>query len=361
MTGTSIDGIDAALIAIDGRGLEMRATLLELVSSELRDLAAPLRALADQQPMTAAEISRLAWEFGELHANVIGSLLTTERRQYSPDLIAVHGQTVFHDPPRSWQLINAQPIAFRFDCPVVFDLRQADLAAGGQGAPITPIADWILFHDLHKSRAVINLGGFCNVTHQPARRGESAARHLDHVRGGDVCACNQLLDTAARVVLNQPFDPNGNTASQGAVNLDAAGALVEILRAQADTNRSLGTGDEATTWINQWKGRLEAADLLASCADAIGQVVASSPYVATTDEMLIAGGGVMNQSLVDCIIGHSNAVVRRTDDLGIPVQAREAVAMAILGALSADGIPITLPHITGCSSPAPVAGVWIKP
>ena len=168
MTGTSIDGMDVALVRVTGRGLDMRAELVRHISAPLGDLQPRLRAAADQQPMTAGEFAQLVWDFGVLHANVIERLLQAEKRK--PDLICIHGQTVFHQPPISWQLVNPAPIAARFDCPVVSDLRQADLAHGGQGAPITPIADWILFRDSTRTRAIVNLGGFCNVTIVPRQR-----------------------------------------------------------------------------------------------------------------------------------------------------------------------------------------------
>ncbi|MGH7290698.1 MAG: anhydro-N-acetylmuramic acid kinase, partial [Myxococcota bacterium] len=167
MTGTSIDGIDIALTRIEGRGLDMRATLAWHVSQGLGELGPQLRQAADQQPMTAGQFARLAWDFGLLHADAIDA----SRKKHTsspPDLIVAHGQTVFHQPPISWQILNPAPIAARFDCPVISDLRQADLAAGGQGAPITPLADWVLFrHEKHR-RAIVNLGGFCNVTVLPS-------------------------------------------------------------------------------------------------------------------------------------------------------------------------------------------------
>jgi anhydro-N-acetylmuramic acid kinase len=179
MTGTSIDGIDAALVRITGRDLEMQAELVGHVSHPLRNLADSLRRAAVQIPMSAGEFAQIAWMFGDLHANVIGDVL--DDHNLGLDLICVHGQTVFHQPPISWQLINPAPIAARFACPVVSDLRQADLAAGGQGAPLTPIADWVLFRDPRKARAIANLGGFCNATILPRHEEQSAISELSRI------------------------------------------------------------------------------------------------------------------------------------------------------------------------------------
>src|SRR5690349_11659226 len=132
MTGTSIDALDASLVEIDGHGLAMRAKPVRNLTRDLGDLAPRLRALAEQQPMTAGQIAAIARDFALLHASAILELLAGEKA----DLICVHGQTVFHQPPLSWQLMQPAPIAQAVGCPVVYDLRQADLAAGGQGAPI---------------------------------------------------------------------------------------------------------------------------------------------------------------------------------------------------------------------------------
>ncbi len=141
MTGTSCDGIDAALVRLSGEGLAMKATVVRHLGRPLESLGAMIRGIASGDAVTAECIAEVGWWFGLAHTTVIEELIGDQ----SVDLIAVHGQTLFHAPPLSWQWINPHPIARRFNAPVVFDLRGADLAAGGQGAPITPLADWILF------------------------------------------------------------------------------------------------------------------------------------------------------------------------------------------------------------------------
>ena len=163
MTGTSIDGLDAALVRITGQGYAMKVAVLNCLEVELGDLAIPLKKLSLQQPMKAEEITRIAHDFGLLHLKALKELAGDNKL----DLISVHGQTVLHKPPLSWQLINPSIIAYGLDTPVVYDLRAADLAAGGEGAPITPLADFILFRNGSETRGIVNLGGFCNVTILP--------------------------------------------------------------------------------------------------------------------------------------------------------------------------------------------------
>jgi len=382
MTGTSIDGIDAALARVHGQGLWMRAELVRQVSRPLGELREPLRRAAAQEPMSAGTLARLARAFGELHVEVIEELLderlsdeetkrrSGERQAGSPDLISVHGQTVFHAPPVSWQLMDVSPMAQRFRCPVVRDLRAADLCAGGQGAPITPMADWVLFRDAHASRAIVNLGGFCNVTVLGKRRSDEETERrsavelreeLRAVRGFDVCACNQVLDAVAREALDAPFDEDGAAARRGRINARAAAQLRDVLRGQNTAQRSLGTGDEALRWVCQWSPAVAGDDLAATAVWAVAQCIGEVLTELNVDEVYLAGGGARHRLLVELLDQRCAAPVRLLDELGVPIDAREALAMAVLGALCADGVPITLPAVTGCNDPAPVAGSWCLP
>lgn len=357
MTGTSIDGIDAALVEIHGRGLSMSARCLALESRPLGNLATDLRKLADQQPMSARRITELAWELGELHAEIAGML--ARNAGAAVDLVCVHGQTVYHGGGKTWQLIQPAPIAHRLRAPVVFDLRAADVASGGQGAPITPIADWILFRS-QVDRVVINLGGFCNITWAPAHAGP------EQVRGRDVCACNQILDGLARVRLGRKFDEGGEVALKGKVIPAAMEAMCQILREQGAQRRSLGTGDEVVSgWISATAAQA-GADVVRTACEAVGIVVGESiAHVAGSSfgaEVIVAGGGVRNRALLAAI--ERSAGGRRvtvSDALGIQSAAREAMEFAVLGALCQDRTPITLPKVTGCADPAPLSGAWVFP
>jgi anhydro-N-acetylmuramic acid kinase len=340
MTGTSIDGIDAALLEITGHGLEaMRCTFVRGASASLGPLRQPLRDLAEQRPMTAGAIAALARDFALLHAQVVTDLLGSERC----DLICVHGQTVFHQPPLSWQLFEPAPLVHALRCPVVCNLRKADLARGGQGAPITPIADSVLFRHANV-QAIINLGGFCNVT--------QFGSHEARTRGKDVCACNHLLDFIARTRLGAPFDEQGNAASQGRVDAPLSRELCLALRAQGAARRSLGTGDELSTLIDRIAPGLSPQDLAATTCDAIAWCVREA-LPTDVDRVMVAGGGVRNRALM-------HALARRfgrcetTHSAGIPPEFREAACFAVLGALTQDGCSIYEP-------PGPLAGNWAYP
>ncbi len=349
MTGTSIDSLDAAVVRVEGAGLAMQAKFVRGTSRPLGDLARPLRRLADQEPIGAGEIARASREFSLLHVEALRELARGEQ----VDLIAVHGQTVYHAPPVSWQMITPAPIAQSLGVPVVFDLRAADLAAGGQGAPITPIADWVTLRDAGESRAVVNLGGFCNVTMLPA--GSNPAT----IRGADACACNHLLDTIARRLLNAPYDKDGARALSGTANDAALEDLGGVIRGARRSGRSLGTGDESTEWVSRWQAHVKPEDLAATACEGIALAIADA--VSGVDRALVAGGSVRNRALIRAISSCCSARVEPTDAYGVPAEYREAACMGVLGALCRDRIPITLPQVTGVREPAPVAGVWVYP
>lgn len=358
MTGSSIDGLDVALVRINGNGFEMKASVLQCYSHPLAPLDESLRRLAERQPMSASEIAKLAYELAQLHVKALKDLLHNEK----VDLIALHGQTVFHSPPLSWQLINPAPIAYGFHTPVVYNMRAADLALGGQGAPITPIADFMLFRCAGERRCVANLGGFCNITRIPGDSGvlpdqDQLVGWISGVTGKDVCSCNQLLDRIARELFHVPFDNNGAFAAEGRVQEQPFKELSSLLGAQAGRIRSLGTGDELNDWVEKYRTNISPHDLARTACAAIAAIIA---LPGPLDRRILTGGGVKNKTLVAEIRARSNKLVSISDDLDVPATYREAVGMAILGALCQDRIPITLSRITGVIPP-PISGCWVLP
>lgn len=397
MSGTSCDGLDGAAVRVEGswaEGIGARAQVVATVSLDLGELAAAARGLARGERLSAREIARLGHGLAELHAEGVRRL---RAESGAPDLVCAHGQTVFHDPPVSWQLVNPWPIARAAGCPVVTDLRGADLAAGGQGAPITPIADWILFRDARQTRAIVNLGGFCNVTLLPAGAVGAVGTGPEAIRARDVCACNHALDGLARLALGAAFDADGAAAERGRVDDAAYSELRAVLEGQAAASgagagRSLGSADELVgdvlrrvaagrlqTCPTRPFGALEAGqtgpsgapqesqagdlapeDALASCAHAVADVIAAAVngLAPAPERVLLAGGSVRNRALVGALRERCRAPVSTTADAGVDPQYREAAAMAVLGALAQDGAPVALPHVTGAHEPILWQGSW---
>lgn len=365
MTGTSLDGLDAALVRVEGRGLGVRVGVERTARRPLGELGVRLRSLASGCVHAASEIAAMGRDLALLHSDAVHEAAGGARI----DLVAAHGQTVFHDPPLSWQLLNGAVLAHAVRAPVVFDLRAADLASGGQGAPITPMADYIMFRDAKERRAVLNLGGFCNYTTlPPAGVRADHFKALDGIEAGDICACNHVLDGLSRLLFNLPFDEGGSQALQGHLDEACFTRFVDVFEHQRDLRRSLGTEDDLAQGlarVTQAAGRDAAvstdqrANILRSACAAVAAVALDR--VGAVDRLILAGGGVLNKALLGEFQKRATCPVNRSDDLGVPAPYREAIAMAVLGALCEERIPITLPQVTKLSGPAPVAGSWTYP
>lgn len=372
MTGTSLDGLDAALVRIDGRGLSIRGSLAAQVSLPLGDLGAQLRSIAEGAAVTAAQLRRAAARLGRLHVHAVAHL--AQRTDRDIDLVVAHGQTIWHGPGEhlSFQLFDPWPVVRALGVPVVHDLRGADLVAGGQGAPITPLADWLLMRDNRRHRVVVNLGGIINVTDLPPRSDP------DDVSGEDIGPCNLLLDGLVRRLLpGRDYDDHGELAARGR----PFDGVTQILRTSPffarPRPRTTGREDFSQRWLDEllaamrqmWGGRAggdEGPDILASAVHGIADLIVDDLNARRREnaglEVVLAGGGTHNLTLMDAITTRlgRGATVLTSDELGVPVSMREAMAMATLGALAADEYPITLPQVTGARTTGR-PGVWVYP
>ncbi|PHQ81069.1 MAG: hypothetical protein COB69_04880 [Phycisphaera sp.] len=348
MTGTSIDAIDIAVVKIAGKGLGISAVPTAFQSFPLGDLADSLRLLANNTATAPSSIATIENDFGKLIAESIAACIGSEKI----DLAVIHGQTIFHNPPLTWQLLNPWPIVSKLGVPVVYDLRRADLALGGQGAPLTPIADAVLFGHPTKRRAIINLGGFCNATLLPAL--PESEIETDFIRGYDLCPCNHWLDGIMRTRTHSSFDDNGERASTGSPIESLVQSLMDQCPNTGVGHRSLGSSDDRLFDL----GEHSTADLLATCCDVIARLIAEA--ATDCDELLCAGGSVRNEHLMSRIRVHSPIPVVDLADAGVEPEAREAVAFAVLGALCMDAVPIGLAGVTGVCKPI-VSGSWCFP
>ncbi len=377
MTGTSLDGLDVALAEIRGEGFGMSVTFRGLVSRSLGELADQLRHFAEGKPAPPIEFLRAARALGELHADAVVELIEQYAHGVRLDFVVAHGQTIWHAPPLaegqprstpgtggglSWQLLDPWPVVRRLRAPVCFDLRQADLVAGGQGAPITPLADWVMYRRCGV-RGIVNLGGVCNIT--------ALAADPRATTGRDVGPCNILIDAVVqRLFPDRRFDRDGLIARSGKVVEILHQAVFVDMMEIISKQRSLGREQFPLSVIDGWlatamkyeKREDIVASYVAAVADLIAVAIERAAAAGAGGDVVLAGGGARNPALVDAI-RRQLRVPRRvliSDEVGIPCEAREALAFAVLGALSQDGLPITLPQVTGATSPGR-AGAWVYP
>jgi len=374
MSGTSGDGIDGCLVEFNAAGA---AELLWLKSYDY----SPAQFARIQKLMRegdAVSITLGASYIAELHALACRQFFTGEDRL--PDYIAAHGQTVWHQPtPIIWddlpltgtlQLMNGALLAARTAFPVICNFRAADMAAGGQGAPLVPFADLFLFgHNAVRDRVIVNIGGMANLTAI-----SSASENPQVVCAFDTGPGNVLMDLFMQHSGLGRFDADGRLAAGGRT---LRPLLEEFL---ADPYFKLpppkSTGRE---YFNQQRlerlieraGSATAADLMSTLLDITVESVAAAirrpAYpLSQPAEVLIAGGGARNSELMRRLALSLDGVaeVTTTERLGVPVMAREAMAFAILGYAFLQGRPANVIKATGAARPAvlgefhPVPFIW---
>ncbi|MBL4700356.1 MAG: anhydro-N-acetylmuramic acid kinase [Phycisphaeraceae bacterium] len=357
MTGTSLDGLDIAVVQVQGRGLDVVITLVESKSFILETQAQSLRKLADDKPIRPSDLLRIKREFGAFHAQALASLEHASKL----DFVVAHGQTIGHFPSEnlSWQLFDPWPIVHRLSVPVCFDLRQADLMAGGNGAPITPLADWMLYRHRTQSRTVVNLGGICNVTWLAPDAGETQ-KNLNAIWGIDIGPCNLLLDgLVQKLYPDRTFDTDGKIAASGKTTFNLLDKIYQAPFFQRPKPRTTGREDFDEQWVLQLLASVKGKpqDIIHSAVDAVAQLIAKVLNTQPQSQVILAGGSTQNPLLVAYLRKYVTPPVLLSDTLGIPTAMREAMAMAVLGGLCQDGIPITLPQVTGRGATA-IAGTW---
>lgn len=371
MTGTSLDGLDVALVETTGRGWDLSVKLVSHRQADLDAVADALAELAGGTATRSVDVLRTARLLGAVHAEAVAALLSAAGLSAADvDFVVAHGQTVWHAPDEpgggmSWQLLDPWPIVRQLGVAVCHDLRQADLVAGGQGAPITPASDLVIYGD--RADAVVNLGGVCNVTVWSGAGTDGAAtpssQRVDLVRGGDVGPCNLLLDgLVQRLVPGAWYDVDGRRAAAGSVDDGAVAQIDTAVRAAIGTSRTLGRETFDAAWLDHLASEVRGWPVpvvLASAVEVVAGLLAAALAKRGATRVVLAGGGARNQALAAAIDRRcgDGMTVTLSDDLGVPCEAREAMAMAVLGALCDDGVPITLPAVTGATEPG-VAGTW---
>jgi anhydro-N-acetylmuramic acid kinase len=354
MSGTSLDGVDAALVRIDG---PTHAALLDhLVRPYTDDERAQIREALDPDTRTGpAALARLHVRLADWAADAVQFLLAQTRTPASAlDLIAFPGQTIWHEPPTvTWQLGEPAVLAERFGVRVVSGFRARDVAAGGQGAPLVPMADLLLFAAHDHDRVLLNLGGMANVTYVPRRSQDNGVLAFDTGPGVAV------IDGVARLVdRRRSYDRDGRIAEQGRVHDEALAELLADPFFAAPPPKSTGRerfGDQYARALHQ---RVPGPDGVATAVELTARTVAEAVgrWIPPGTEVVASGGGCHHPGLMAALTRRlellpGRNVLRRFDDLFFPGDAKEAVAFALLGYLTLHGQPGNVPAATGAAGP----------
>ena len=372
MSGTSADGVDAVLAEFRGSSHQPRWSLLQHhfvpYPAALQD---EIVRAGQGDPMPAE-----AWlELSERITEVQASAAQACDPSASAALVGCHGQTVWHRPPSqdrrgaSWQVLQAPLLARLLDRPVVHDFRAADLALGGQGAPLVPRADAALLGGIEGWRGLLNLGGIANITLIPPGQGPDRDAP---VRGWDCGPANSLIDLAVQRLSQGRlrFDQDGAMAAAGHCLEERVQAWLQhpYLRAEPpkSTGRELFGGRDLDQRLRQLEGQA-ASDVVATLTGFTAALVAQDLEQLQSREgirpleLVVAGGGRRNPALMKELRHRCLGVqLRSSDDLGLAAEAREALVFALLAWWHLRGHPANAPAITGAQRET-VLGVLVKP
>ena len=364
MTGTSTDGVDAVLAQIEGHGESTRAHVLAHVASEIpADLRGDLFSLFLPDALIE-DLAPVDYALGEVLANA--ALAVIEEAGLAPedvDLIGSHGQTVRHlpagSPPATLQIGEPAVIAQRTGITTVADFRPADIAVGGEGAPLVPLVDYLLFRDDEVGRLMLNIGGIANVTVLPAGAGPEAIQAYDLGPG------NMLVDGAVAHLTGgaERYDDKGRRAARGTADETWVARLVEHEFIRRAPPKSTGREEFGTEYLAELMARLELtgddmiATLTAFTARAIGEGIrrfALDDDGGSIAEVWVSGGGVHNDDLMHRVRQElPDLSVQPLDELGagVSADAKEALCFAVLANQTIVGRAGNLPAATGAERP----------
>ncbi len=377
MSGTSADGIDVALCRISPALRHDSTPRLKLLGHRAflydKKLRATILSIAAGNQTTAAELTQLSWRLGDLYADCITT--TARELNLKPQLAAIHGQTVYHQAvPAKFlgssirctaQIGEPALVAARMHIPVVSDFRPNDLAAGGQGAPLVPMLDFCMFRHATKNRLLLNLGGIANVTALPA------GCATDGVLAFDTGPANILIDQLMQQLYNRRFDKSGTVATSGQVLQQVLDCLLTTPYFSAPAPKSCGREEFGGAFAHhllalctQAKANkqdviatataLTAATILASYRRICWPHLSQHAPLARATELIAAGGGAKNLALMRLLTEGFTPLgvkVSTTADTGLPVEAKEAAAFALLGWLTWHRLPGNIPSATGAVRP----------
>lgn len=374
MSGTSLDGIDAALVEIDGVDSSTRVCLRAFETLPMpAETRRRIERACDLGKSSSRLLCSLNFELGHLFSQAVDKVCVSAGvSDAALAFVACHGQTVWHEPypPKGWcagtlQLGEAAVIAREHGVAVISDFRKADMAAGGQGAPLVPFSEQILYGDSERNVVLLNLGGIGNVTVLP-RSNTSGVFAFDTGPG------NMMIDEACNCLFGMPFDRGGEISKRGSVNKGLLEMLMSSPYLSKEPPKSTGRevfGAQAVDIIISTYRALSPEDMVrtlteftsASVADACVRFV--EPRVSgSIDRLVVGGGGAHNPVILSGLSERlPNTEVMTQEDLGFSSDAKEAVAFAVLGNQTLHGCPSNVPSATGAAYPAVLGTITLPP
>ncbi len=367
MSGTSADGIDVAIVRLRGLGSYLHFDLLGHHHVEYpKPVRQAVLAAMNAEKTSVAELARLNFRLGDFYGEAVEQ---AQKRIRAPrlDLVGCHGQTIYHQGDAAsylgkkiactWQTGEGAVVAARVGVPVVSDFRPADMAAGGKGAPLVPFLDYAIFRDKDAGRIVQNIGGIANLTAIPAGAKPDAVTAFDTGPG------NMVIDQLTQMLFKKPYDNDGAIAGRGAILQPVLEGLLDAAYFRMKPPRTAGReefGRQYAQALVRRCGRAAKADIIATATalTAWSIVQAVERFLLPHGRyrhLIVSGGGTKNQALMKMLADQSaklDLTVCHSDEFGVPSQAKEAVAFALLAYLTWQRQPGNIPSATGAERPA---------
>jgi anhydro-N-acetylmuramic acid kinase len=352
MSGTSVDAIDAVLMDFSVSNTHIVTSYSQSISSQLRS---DINALIATRNLPK-DYEKLDAQFAQASCETIDQLLKRASVN-TKDVSAIgsHGQTIFHDPKGipavSIQIGNPQSIANISGIPTIGNFRQADIDAGGQGAPLACAYHAEVLQNSNEERVALNLGGIANISKLPKNKNET-------IIGFDTGPANTLMDAWSQKYLNKPFDQDGNWAKSGKVNIDLLERMLEDSYFATLPPKSTGREHFNIDWIQHY---LDAygisvppedvqATLLAITIHSIADSI--NAWCPQSTEILLCGGGSENKYFVEQLEkAFEDKIIKSTSDYGVPTKWMEAMAFAWLAKQNIENKPGNIPSVTGADKP----------
>ena len=368
MSGTSLDGVDAVAARLAGSGRELSIETLSFVSqpypSELRELLLQNSAEEGSSVLDLSQLNmRLAAQYVAAVDAAAGAAGLTRA---DVDLVGSHGQTVHHVPVptdcagidtiSTLQIGDPSAMANLLDVPVVGDFRVADMALGGQGAPLVPYFDYVYFRDEKETRGLLNIGGISNITVVPA------GADAEDVYAFDTGPGNMVSDALTRLLFNEQYDDSGRYACKGTFHDGVMAELLEDRYFTQEPPKSTGReyfgmayAERLVTRCREVMRNPSPEDVLATAAmlTVLSVYQAYARFIREKNELdvlIVSGGGMHNRFIMDRLKHTFGPIpVRTVEDYGLSSDAKEALCFAVLAHEAINGVPTSFPSVTGAS------------
>ncbi|HWR15567.1 MAG TPA: anhydro-N-acetylmuramic acid kinase [Terriglobales bacterium] len=373
MSGTSADGINVAIVRLEDHDFE---TKLDFVLHKEFPFPANVRKFilsVMNAEAKVADLARLNVLLGELYAEAFAK--TASEAQAGVSVIGCHGQTIYHQGEKknflgrpiaaTWQTGEGAVLAARTGIPVVSDFRQADMAAGGKGAPLVPFLDYMLYRHPQRGRIVQNIGGIANLSAIPAGTGAGSGPRPERVIAFDTGPGNMVIDGVMERLFHRPFDENGKVAAKGTILESVLKKLMRASFFRTSPPKTAGREEFGREYVEQFVracGKAKREDVVATAtaltARTISAAIRDFLPISLHDshgykDMIVSGGGSRNCTLVQMLRELLPELeIKTSDAYGLPSEAKEAVAFAVLAYQTWHRAPSSIPSATGADYPA---------